>query len=228
MPLYPPFPAGSTSTAGVLQLDGTLADVKADSTQAAAVGASGKAADGAHVHPWYNSVPADYGLITWAFDPAIGNTTNTALTTAGTMYVVKLHLPVAQNITNIVYHVVGAGSVLTSSQCFAALYQAGSKLGITGDQSTNFGSAGYYSAAITGGAVAAAAGDVYVGFWFNGTTGPALLRGTSGGSGAVNLGLAAASSRFGTANTGLTTAGTVPSSLGTVAALTTAYWAALS
>ena len=42
-------PTGTTSTQGALQLDGTVGDIKPTST-AAAVGASGKAADGSQVH----------------------------------------------------------------------------------------------------------------------------------------------------------------------------------
>jgi len=218
---------GTTTYPGTA-LDTTATDIQPPSTQAQSAGTSVFAANAKHVHPVYTFQASDYGLITMAFDPATATTTNTALTTAGTMYVVKLHVPVPQNITSIDYHLVGGGSTLTSLQCFAVLYQAGLKLGITADQSTNFATAGYYSAAISGGPVAAAAGDAYVGFWFNGTTGPSLLRGLSGGTGAANLGLAAASSRFGTANTGLTTSGTAPGTLGTISALTTAYWAALS
>ena len=48
MPLYPPYPAGTTSRAGVLQLDGTASDIQPTGPQAA--GATGKAADAGHVH----------------------------------------------------------------------------------------------------------------------------------------------------------------------------------
>lgn len=46
----PALPTASTSTAGIVQLDGTATDIAALGTQAA--GASGKAADAAHVHPY--------------------------------------------------------------------------------------------------------------------------------------------------------------------------------
>jgi hypothetical protein len=217
-------PTGTTSTKGALQLDGTASDIVALSTQATSVGTTGKAADGGHVHPVYAWGASDYGLITMAFDPAVAVNNATALATAGTLYVIRLHLPVAQNITNIVIYLSAAGGTLTTGQCFAALYQGGSKLGVTADQASAWGSTGLKTMAISGGAVAAAAGDVYVGLWFNGTTGPASLRGLI--LNAVNLGLAASASRFGTADTGLTT--TAPSTMATVAALNTAYWAALS
>lgn len=45
----PTLPSASTSAAGVVQLDGTAGDIQALGTQAA--GATGKAADGGHVHP---------------------------------------------------------------------------------------------------------------------------------------------------------------------------------
>lgn len=49
MPLYNPVPAGSTSAAGLLQLDGTATDIQPAGVRAA--GSSGESADAKHVHP---------------------------------------------------------------------------------------------------------------------------------------------------------------------------------
>jgi hypothetical protein len=154
----------------------------------------------------------------------VANVASTPLATAGTFYVVRLHVPVATSATNILTSVVTAGVALTSGQCFAALYQGGNLLGTTADQSGSWISSGNKTMAISGGPVAVVAGDVFVGFWFNGTTGPAFVRGTS--LAFINFGLTLTSLRFGTANTGLTT--TAPGTLGTISAFSTVYWVALS
>lgn len=172
----------------------------------------------------YNFIPPDQNLIAWSFDPAIANTSSTPLATAGTLYVMKVHVPASGTVTNIVTCLTTAGGTLTSGQCFGALYQAGALLGQTADQAAAWASTGLKTAAIAGGAVAIAQGDAYIAFWFNGTTGPAFNRGN--GTAAINAGLSAATSRFGTADTGKTT--TAPGTLGTIAALSVAYWTALS
>lgn len=190
----------------------------------AALGTSGLPAREDHSHPRIEWAAADHGLATWAFDPAIGASNSTPLSTAGTLYLVKLHMPVAQTITNILLFLTSAGATLTTGECFAALYQNGNLLGSTADQSTAWGTSGFKTMPISGGGVAVAAGDVYVGMWFNGTTGPAPLRGN--GNSSVNLNLSASTARFGSANTGLTT--TAPATLGAISGISVAYWAGLS
>ena len=59
MPLYTPQPAGSTSTAGDLELDGTAGDIAALGARAA--GSTGKAADAGHVHPFVTAEPLTSG-----------------------------------------------------------------------------------------------------------------------------------------------------------------------
>lgn len=167
---------------------------------------------------------SDHGLITWAFDPSTAQQTSTPLATAGLLYVVKLHVPAAQPVTNIVASVLTAGVGLTAGQCFATLYQFGAKLGITADQAAAWASTGNKTMPIAGGPVNVAAGDVYVTFHFNGTTGPAFSRGA--GIAFVNIGLNTTVARYGTADTTITT--TPPATLGTVSSLSIAYWAALS
>jgi hypothetical protein len=129
-------------------------------------------------------------------------------------------------VTNIVTYLSSAGNTLTAGQCFAALWRVdtGALLGQTADQAAAWATNGVKTAAIAGGPVAAPASDLIVGYWFNGTTGPAVFR--TNGVAMINLGLAAAASRFGSADTGRTT--TAPATLGTISALNVAYWAALS
>jgi hypothetical protein len=173
-----------------------------------------------------NFQATDQGLVAWSFDP-VAIAAGFTLTPAGTLFTVKVHNQVAQNVTNIIVDLTTAGGTLTSGQCFAALFQGvgGALLGTTADQSGAWaGATGVKTMAISGGPVAAAAGDLIIGFWYNGTTGPSFGRGTQNPT--ANVGLAAAQSRFGTANTGLTT--TAPGTLGTIAALTASIWAGLS
>lgn len=169
--------------------------------------------------------PNTYGLLAQAFDPAVATSTATPLATAGTIYVIKLEIeqPLPA-VTNIVTFLTAAGVTLTSVQCFAALYQGGVLKGVSAGQAALWESPGLKTMPIQGGPVSLDAGFAYVGLWFNGTTGPAPLRGNS--ASAVNLNLAATASRFGTANTGVTT--TAPATLGTISAAVNAYWAGLS
>lgn len=168
----------------------------------------------------------DHGYIAWAFDPALA-VNGVILGTAGTVSVVRLHVPVAATVTNVVLFGTTAGGTLTASQCMAGLYQGGNLIGTTASQATNWQTAGLYTMPLTGGPFQVNAGDVYVAFFANGTTLPSFA--TAGGAtgyAIINAGIAATASRFGTADTGRTT--TLASSLGTIAAAVTAYWAALS
>jgi hypothetical protein len=169
-------------------------------------------------------VPADYGFKTWAFDPALVQSTQ-PLTPAGTAFVVKLHLREATTITNIVAFLGVVGNTLTAGQCFAALYDGSRNLkSATADQSANWvGALGIKTMAL-GAAQAMAAGDCYVAFYYNGTTGPAFYRGVL--SNISNINLSNANARFATADTGLTTA--MPGTLAALVAFNANYWVALN
>lgn len=164
--------------------------------------------------------PPDQGLISWAYEPTAAAGTYT-LATAGTLYVAALKVTGSSTVSNIVYQVTTAGGTLTSGQCFVGLYQGGALIGTSADQATAWASTGVKTTALAT-PVKPLPGLVYVAFSFNGTTGPTL----AAGSVRANVGLAAAVSRFGTANTGATTA--LPGTLGTVAALGQSPWAGLS
>lgn len=214
MPI-PPFtsPGRPLATAVPLLASGT----------APAVGTSGKVARQDHVHPRNYWEPADHGIIAWTYDP-VAASANSVLGTAGTTYVAKCHVYVASSVTNIIVNVGTAGNVLTASQCLAGLYQGGTLIGTTADQSGTWNSTGLKTMALVSGPFNITAGDVYVAFFANGTTLPAFARGQ--GSAAINVGITATASRFGAADTGRTT--TLAGTLGTVSALGISYWAALS
>jgi hypothetical protein len=169
---------------------------------------------------------SDHGLLTWSGEPAAFGS-STAPTPAGTITFAKVFLPSAQTVTNVLLYAVAGGSVLTSGQCFAALYTAaGSLVAQTADQAASWASAGLKTMALAGGAQPLAAGGYTVAWWYNGTTSPAWARGGNQAAGFINIGLASPSLRFGTADTGRTT--TAPGTLGAQTASSTAWWAALS
>lgn len=169
--------------------------------------------------------PADHGLLAWSYDIAVCSS-GTIIPTAGLLQLVKLKLDQAALITNLVMHMTAAGVTLTAGQNFAALYSsAGALLSVTADQSTAWQSSGLKSMAL---AVpqTVPAGDVYVGFWSNGSTLPTPSRSNLGHSAAGNVGLSAPNLRFATANTGLTT--TAPPTFGAQTALFTGWWVAVN
>jgi len=176
--------------------------------------------------PAYDFRAADYGWITWSFDIAIPSSSS-APASSGTVQVIRLHVPVPSTVTNILLAISSGGSGLLGGQNLAGLYQGGVLLGSTADQSAAWATSGMKTMAISGGPVAVAAGDVYVAFFANQTSGslPTFARASS--SSWVNGGrLANTNARFGIADTGRTTS--LPSALGTISAVSIAYWAGLS
>ena len=233
----PDVPAGTTSAAGILQLDGTATDIQPLGTQAA--GASGLAADGQHVHPFPSGFYAtDAGYLAWAYDP-LNISAVTALTTSGNVYLTRINIRTPKSVTNVVAYMGALGGTLTSGQCFAGLYAgttagaytAGQLIGTSADQTsawnTGTGTANaLQTIALTGAPFSVPAGFVWAALMFNGTTGPQFGRAGNVTAAASNIGFAAASARFAAA-TGSTT---LPSSItvGNNALQAPEYWAALS
>ncbi len=192
-------------------------------TKVGAVGAATTVSRSDHTHGRYNATPPDRGWFGWTNDPETA-ASSTALATSGTVYVFGVHIPDACNITNLVTQITTLGGTLTSGQCFAGIYQGGTLLGATVDQSAVWaspGTTGVKSMAISGGPVAVAAGEIQVAFLFNGTTGPTFPRGN--GNAFINTGFA--SPKYATADTGRTT---LPSTLGALTALSVAYCVGVS
>lgn len=174
--------------------------------------------------------PGDQGLLAWNYD--IGGAASggsTALTTAGTVYVMAVPVRSQISVTNILAVLTVNGATLTAGQCFAALYAGagGTLIGQTADQASAWGAGAVkvVTMALSGGPFLVQPGIVYVAMWFNGTTGPTFFK-TGSSSATANVSLAAAASRFGTANTSVTT--TAPGTLGAVSAASNGYWVALS
>lgn len=163
------------------------------------------------------------GLLAWSFDPAAA--VNNSVLTAGVLYLTKVVLAAPATITNLLAFVVTQGNSLTSGQNFAALFDSsGTQRGITADQTTAWGSNGAKTMALTS-PYAAAAGSYWVALLANGSTAPAFAR--SAGTAVGNIGLAAASYRFGTSGTGQTA---VPASvtMGSMGSSAVALWVGVS
>ncbi len=176
--------------------------------------------------PW-QWLPYDHGLISWSFDPATINAT-AIIPTSGQLNLIKLHIPVAATITNVIFSISTLGSGLTSGDNFAALYNgSGSLLSATADQTNNWQSPGTTGVKIMPltSAQPVTAGDYYLAFYSVGTTLPTLRTGGNAGS-IANANLSLANSRFATANTGLTTA--MPGTLAAIAAQAVSWWGAVS
>jgi hypothetical protein len=167
---------------------------------------------------------SDYGYISMSYDVALSTNTSTPLTPAGTPFGIKIPIRRRCLVTNVVIHLTTAGSGLTANQCGAALYQNNVLLSATAmTMSTVWNSLGTKVMALTT-PQDVAAGFVDVVLFYNGTTGPALLR---SGATAGNLALTTTALRnFTTNDTGRTT--TFPATLGTRTASAVAYWAAVS
>lgn len=173
-----------------------------------------------------SQAPADRGFKAWT-QPIYALSSQTALPTAGLLMMRRIRRVPATSVTNIVTFVNGAGSSLTSGQCFAALFTAaGALVGQTADQAVAWASVGIKTMALTGAPFALAAGDYYVGVWFNGTTGPSIVRHAAVNGGLSNAGLSAPNFETCTADTGLTT--TAPPNFGAQTSAGTEYWYALS
>lgn len=172
---------------------------------------------------------ADHGYLAWSL-PLYSAAAGGVLPTAGTLQLIRIRRVPAGTVSNIVVYVGAAGSTLTSGQCFAALFTAGgTNVGITGDQATAWGSTGLKTMALASPYANPAQADLYAGLWFNGTTGPNLMRGGQGANAAqANAGLSAPNLVTASANTGLTNAASVPATFGGQTGYVFHWWVALS
>ncbi len=138
------------------------------------------------------------GLITWNMDPAsAGNAT--ILTTSATVYLMRVRVGWPGTISKICITITTAGNTLTSNRNFLGLYNnLGQQLGVTADQTTAFGSAGFLAASLTT-PVQVLSGTYYAAVLATGTTLPTLQAGAGLTANSVSVGnanLAAASARF--------------------------------
>lgn len=168
--------------------------------------------------------PPDHGMVAWTYDPS-NATSSVLLPTAGTLYAVKLKVAVPSLITSIMMITAAAGSTLTANQNFAMLFDStGAQVGVTADQTTAWAAAAGVKDMLLTTPVQVNGPSCTVGFYSNGTTLP-TFRVSAGFALVGNVNLATASSRYGSANTGLTT--TPPTTIGTITATTFPWWVGL-
>lgn len=184
------------------------------------------AALGAALHNIYR--PEDHGLLSWSGDPG-AYLSSTTIPTQGKLQMARLKIDGASAATPVtigrIWICLGAGGTsLTSGQNFMGLFDVNENLlSATADQTTAWGTGGVKNPALT--AAQAVTGDVFVGWYWNGSsTGPAFNRGSSNNG--INIGLAAASSRWAEVVGSLTTA--LPNPAGTLVAGTSAFFVAVS
>ncbi len=166
--------------------------------------------------------PTDQGLKTWSFDPMAAISTLTP--TTGQLLLARV--PVIANISPVFcyYHVGTGGTGLTAGQNFLALYDsAGTRVAVSTDQTTNFGTSGVKVAGLS---ASLTPGNYWVAFLANGTSAP-TLRGVSSTGGVGNTGTGASTSRFGTIGAAQTV---TPTSFSTssIAADIRSIWVALA
>jgi len=167
----------------------------------------------------FSWTPANYNYVSWNYDPS--SISNQTVITAGTLQVVKLRIPRATTISNLIINLGTVGATLTNS--FVALYQNGNLLAQSTDQSSNWTSTGNKVCAITPQDVVA--GTIDIAIWV-GTAGtaPGIARG--GSQAGANGALTGTNLRWSTADTGITT--TAPATLGSRTTSNNTFWAAVS
>lgn len=147
--------------------------------------------------------PAAHGVAAWCYDPALA--VNSTQLTNGTLYLVRVDIAAAVNVTKIYWWVGNSGSSPVSGQNQVGLYDSSGTLLASANVDADISSAALKTATISSQALSA--GSFYwVGMLFNASVPPTLTRasGWTGVNVAANLGLSAATSRFATNGTGRT------------------------
>jgi hypothetical protein len=141
---------------------------------------------------WY---PSDQGFLAWSLEPS--QAANASPVVSGTVYMMAVPLRQTATISTITMAVATtAGSGLVSNQNFAGVYNsAGTRLGVTADQSVNWTSVGAKIMPLTAPIASAPAGMYYVAFVSNGTTPPNFTRESSSQNNGLNANLTAATFR---------------------------------
>lgn len=168
--------------------------------------------------------PGERGFKSWTLQPEATQSLGT-IAVSGAMRLQRHKLRVASTITNLHMGVLVVGSGLVASQNFMGIYDtSGSLLAQTGDQSTNWTTAGMRTSPLTA-PINLPPGDFYVGFLANGTTPPTFARGHDNSSSFIN-GLTASGQHLYISNgAGLTA---LPPTVSLVNTSGTSFWSATS
>lgn len=183
----------SAILAADLPYDATASDIAFLGTQAA--GAVGKPPDSGHVHPAYETIPSDHGLLAWVYN--IDSAVSSDVMIAGTIYLAKLPVRYDFTATNVWFDISSAGSG-ASSGSFVGLYSSSGTL-LTGSSDLGALSTGFKEVALTTPQALTAGTFVWVAMLVNyASTQPtlrAMLSAPGPTNNIVNLNLTAASFR---------------------------------
>lgn len=172
--------------------------------------------------------PVDVSWVAWNYDPLLITTlTDGTAPASGTVRMVRLpRLPQPTTITNILFST-GGGSGHVSGQNFAGLYDStGNQVGVSGDITAEFGTAGLKTIPLTT-PFSAAAETYYVAILQNAVTTGQLGLASRATNSIANAGLSMAEARFTDGPTGQTSLpATITMSTRTPVVFTT--WAAVS
>lgn len=150
-------------------------------------------------------VPSDQGFLAWSIDPSQA-TTDQAVT-AGSVHMMAVPIRQTASISAINVVIITAGVGLTAGQCFAGVYNsAGTRLGVTADQSGSWNTTGSKMMNLTAPIASAPAGIYYVAILANfATTAPGFARENAGAVSGINTNLTAATFRSAVGATAQTT-----------------------
>jgi hypothetical protein len=167
-------------------------------------------------------VPKHYNWKAWTYDPVA--IYGGGAVSAGFLYVAAIHIADTTPISNIILHLTAGDGGLTSGRNFAALYQGGSLLAATADQTTAWATSGTKVMALTA-PVTPSVGLAYVAWYANGNT--ALRFGN--GVGAISAHNTGPALRYAYLNPGgLTTAPPATINSANLVANHSTFWAAVS
>lgn len=161
------------------------------------------------LHALGMATPREHGLIAWAYDPALASGSSTA--TQGTIYLTGVYVNRSVNATQLLWGI-GAGATITVSantNWVGLFNSAGTLLASVNVDSRISGASGAAMFTETISSTALTPGLYWVGVllnWTSAATAPALLRASNVNGTLINAGIsAAASKRFVTNGTGLST-----------------------
>jgi hypothetical protein len=192
-------------------------------TATIAQGGTGQTTD--PLPPWMAS---DSGYLAWNFDAgAIGGST---AVTNNTITLVRINIRKAMSVTNVLLAINGGGTGLVTNENFAGLYSsAGTLIGATADQTSNWAGGGLKTLALTGGPFNLSAGTfVWVAILANESAGgtPTFWRGQNNSGSVQNAGTTVSTARWATNTTGTTLPASITPSASSLISAT--FWAALS
>lgn len=182
--------------------------------------------------PYQSDHPSRHGLREWNFDPI--NTSATAagqVATAGQPLLMKLFAQTGGTVNNILAVLGTAGTLLTTNQNFAGLYDdTGARIGVTADQTSIWmGTTGTKTMALASPATVQIGRDYFVAILSNGSTGASFLpAATNTLTATPNVNLGNAALRFAVNGTGQTSLPTSLTLANNTATGSRPFWVGLS